>query len=133
MVRNAVDHGIEASPARIAAGKQALGTVTLRAWHEAGPVVIEVADDGRGLDAAAIAEAAVAKGLVADDAIAAMAEQEKLALMFLPGLSTAKRVSEISGRGVGWTWSIPTSTGSAEPSTSIPRLDRAQPFGSSFR
>jgi two-component system chemotaxis sensor kinase CheA len=101
MVRNAVDHGIEGAEERLRRGKPRTGTVTLRAWHEAGMVVIEVADDGRGLDASAIAEAAVRKGLAAADAVREMSEQEKLSLIFLPGLSTARRVTDISGRGVG--------------------------------
>jgi two-component system chemotaxis sensor kinase CheA len=101
MVRNAIDHGIETAAARTAQGKPSAGTLFLRAWHEAGLVVVEVADDGRGLDPEKIAAAAVAKGLVAAQAAAAMPEEEKLALVFLPGLSTAQRVSDVSGRGVG--------------------------------
>jgi two-component system, chemotaxis family, sensor kinase CheA len=101
MVRNAIDHGIEAPETRRAAGKLAHGTLALRAWHEAGLVVVEVADDGRGLDAEAIAAAAVRKGLVAAQTAASMRDEEKLALIFLAGVSTAKQVSDISGRGVG--------------------------------
>ena len=101
MVRNAIDHGIETPAERAAQGKPPGGTLYLRAWHEAGLVVVEVGDDGRGLDAEQIAGAAVAKGLVSAQAAAAMPEEEKLALIFLPGLSTAKRVSDLSGRGVG--------------------------------
>ncbi|HUI55920.1 MAG TPA: chemotaxis protein CheW [Bryobacteraceae bacterium] len=101
MVRNAIDHGIETPAERAAQGKPPGGTLSLRAWHEAGLVVVEVADDGRGLDAEQIAGAAVAKGLISAQAAAAMPEEEKLALVFLPGLSTAKRVSDLSGRGVG--------------------------------
>ncbi len=101
MVRNAIDHGIEAPAVRAAQGKPSAGTLFLRAWHEAGLVVVEVSDDGRGLDPEKIAAAAVAKGLVAAQAVAAMPEEEKLALVFLPGLSTAEQVSDVSGRGVG--------------------------------
>jgi two-component system, chemotaxis family, sensor kinase CheA len=101
MVRNAIDHGIETPAERAAQGKPPGGTLYLRAWHEAGLVVVEVADDGRGLDAEQIAAAAVSKGLVSAQAAAAMPEDEKLSLIFLPGLSTAKRVSDLSGRGVG--------------------------------
>ena len=101
MVRNAIDHGIESPADRAACGKPSAGTVRLSAWHEAGLVVIEVADDGRGLDAERIASSAVSKGLVGPEAVAAMKEEEKLALVFLPGLSTSKTVSDISGRGVG--------------------------------
>jgi two-component system chemotaxis sensor kinase CheA len=101
LVRNAIDHGIETAAVRKTQGKPPTGTLSLRAWHEAGLVVVEVADDGRGLDPAKISTAAVAKGLVAAQAVAAMPEEEKLALVFLPGLSTAECVSDVSGRGVG--------------------------------
>lgn len=101
MVRNAIDHGIEKAEQRAAARKTPSGTVYLRAWHEAGLVVIEVADDGRGLNAGEIGEAAVAKGLIPAARVASMSDDEKLGLIFLPGLSTAKRVSDLSGRGVG--------------------------------
>jgi two-component system chemotaxis sensor kinase CheA len=101
LVRNAIDHGIETAALRRARGKPAAGTVFLRAWHEAGLVIVEVSDDGGGLDAEKIAAAAVSKRLVAPEAAAAMPEEEKLALIFLPGLSTAARVSDVSGRGVG--------------------------------
>jgi len=101
MVRNAIDHGIETGAVRTAQGKPGAGTLYLRAWHEAGLVVVEVSDDGRGLDPEKIAAAAVAKGLVAAQTVAGMPEEEKLALVFLPGLSTAQRVSDLSGRGVG--------------------------------
>jgi len=101
MVRNAVDHGIELKAARENAGKPAAGTVFLRAWHEAGLVVIEVADDGRGLDPEKLASSAVAKGLLTPDAVAVMGEAEKMDLILLPGFSTAERVTDLSGRGVG--------------------------------
>jgi len=101
MVRNAVDHGVETSDERRKAGKPAQGTVRIAARHEAGQVVIEIADDGKGLDPERIAEAAVRKGLLTADGVAAMAPRDKQALIFLPGLSTAKQVSDVSGRGVG--------------------------------
>jgi two-component system chemotaxis sensor kinase CheA len=101
MVRNAIDHGIESASERHAAGKEREGELSLRAWHEAGLVVLEVSDDGRGLDAGKIAAKAVAQGLVSAEAAAAMTDLEKLGLAFLPGVSTASRVSELSGRGVG--------------------------------
>ena len=101
MVRNAIDHGLETSAERGAQGKPPAGTLHLRAWHEAGMVVVEVADDGRGLNAERIAGAAVAKGLITAQAVAAMTEEEKLSLVLLPGLSTASKVSDLSGRGVG--------------------------------
>jgi len=101
MIRNAVDHGIETPEERIRAGKKGTGTIRIEARHEAGQVVVEIADDGRGIDPGRIAESAVAKGLIGAEKIRAMSEQDKAALIFLPGLSTAKNVSDISGRGVG--------------------------------
>jgi two-component system chemotaxis sensor kinase CheA len=99
MVRNALDHGIEPPDVRRARGKDPIGTVVLRAFHEAGSMVIEVEDDGGGLDHGKIAERAVAMGIVADPS--RMDEEEAARAVFEPGLSTAERVTEISGRGVG--------------------------------
>ncbi len=101
MVRNAVDHGVESPETRMRAGKKAQGTVTIDARHEAGQVVVEIADDGGGIDPERIAQAALAKGLITTEKLQAMSAQEKTALIFLPGLSTAKKVSDVSGRGVG--------------------------------
>ena len=101
MVRNAVDHGIELPAERAAAGKPAAGTVTLSASHQAGQVVIEIADDGKGLAAEKIAASSLAKGLVTREQLQSMSEREKMALIFLPGVSTAEKVSDVSGRGVG--------------------------------
>ncbi len=101
MVRNAVDHGIEPAAQRSAAGKAATGTVTLKASHQAGQVVIEIADDGKGLAAEKIAASSIAKGMVTREQVQNMAEREKMALIFLPGVSTAEKVSDVSGRGVG--------------------------------
>lgn len=101
MVRNAVDHGVEAPEAREAAGKPAAGTVFLRAWHEAGLVVVEVADDGAGLDPEKLTASAVSKGLISAEAAHAMSEDKKLDLIFLPGFSTSERITDLSGRGVG--------------------------------
>ena len=99
LVRNACDHGIEAPEARRAAGKPAEGTIRLSAYHEGGSIVIELSDDGRGLDREAIVAKAVRQGLIrsADG----MSEADVDALIFAPGFSTAKQVTEISGRGVG--------------------------------
>jgi two-component system chemotaxis sensor kinase CheA len=100
ILRNALDHGIEADPAqRLAAGKPAAGRIELRACHREGCIVIEVEDDGRGLDPEAILSKAVEKGLVREGA--ALSEQEITSLIFLPGFSTAKTVTDLSGRGVG--------------------------------
>jgi two-component system, chemotaxis family, sensor kinase CheA len=101
MVRNAVDHGIETPEARRASGKKGAGTVHLRAYHSAGQVVIEISDDGKGISPQKVANAAAAKGLVTKEQIAAMSDKEKIALIFLPGLSTAEKVTDVSGRGVG--------------------------------
>jgi two-component system chemotaxis sensor kinase CheA len=101
MVRNAVDHGIEPPAERIAAGKPAMGTVTLKASHQAGQVVIEISDDGKGLASAKIAASSVAKGLISREQVQGMSDREKMALIFLPGVSTAEKVSDVSGRGVG--------------------------------
>jgi two-component system, chemotaxis family, sensor kinase CheA len=101
MVRNAVDHAIEAPAARTTAGKPAMGTVVLRASHQAGQVVIEIADDGKGLAVEKIAASSVAKGSVTREQVQAMSDREKMALIFLPGVSTAEKVSDVSGRGVG--------------------------------
>ena len=99
MVRNAVDHGIEDPDTRKALGKPETGIVRLTAYHESGCVVIEVQDDGRGLDAARIRERAVASGLLA--AGADPSDDELHSLVLRPGFSTAREVSDISGRGVG--------------------------------
>jgi two-component system chemotaxis sensor kinase CheA len=101
MVRNSVDHGIETPSARTAAGKPAMGTVTLSAKHQAGQVVIEISDDGKGLSGEKIAASALAKGQITAEQHQAMSEDDKRALIFLPGVSTAEKLSNISGRGVG--------------------------------
>jgi two-component system chemotaxis sensor kinase CheA len=99
LIRNACDHGIEPPDARQAAGKPAEGTIRLSAYHEGGSIVIEIGDDGRGLDREAILQKAIRQGLVrsADG----MSDADVDALIFAPGFSTAKKVTEISGRGVG--------------------------------
>lgn len=101
MVRNSVDHGIEAPAARTAAGKSGQGVVTLRARHQAGQVMIEVADDGKGLSIDKIVASALSKGLITAEQLQLMSDYEKLGLIFLPGVSTAREVSNVSGRGVG--------------------------------
>ena len=99
MIRNAVDHGLEETDKRIAAGKPKQGVVQLNASHKSGRVVIDVADDGGGIDRKRVFEIAVSKGLVSEDA--ALTDSEIDNLLFLPGFSTAKEVSDLSGRGVG--------------------------------
>jgi two-component system chemotaxis sensor kinase CheA len=99
MIRNAVDHGLEKPDARIAAGKPPQGEVRLSAAHRSGRVVIEIADDGRGIDRPKVKSIAIKKGLIPADAQLSDVEIDNL--LFLPGFSTADKVSNISGRGVG--------------------------------
>ena len=101
MVRNAVDHGLEMPDERARQGKPATGLIRIEARHEAGLVVLEISDDGKGLDPERIAQSAIKKGLADRAKVALMSDAEKQALIFLPGLSTADKVSDISGRGVG--------------------------------
>lgn len=101
LVRNAVDHGIEVPSVRVAAGKPAQGAVALRAYHSAGQVVIEITDDGKGLDGDKLAEAAVGKGLITAEHVRTLSAKERVHLIFLPGFSTATQVTDVSGRGVG--------------------------------
>ncbi|HMF65276.1 MAG TPA: chemotaxis protein CheA [Edaphobacter sp.] len=100
-VRNAVDHGIESPAVRVMAGKPAEGCVRLRAFHQSGSVVIEVADDGAGIGIERVLAKAVERGLVTAEQAAGMSEREALQLIFLPGFSTAAAVTTVSGRGVG--------------------------------
>lgn len=100
-VRNAVDHGIEAPADRVLAGKPAEGCVRLRAFHQSGSVVIEVADDGAGIGIERVLAKAVERKLVTPEQAAGMSEREALQLIFLPGFSTAAAVTTVSGRGVG--------------------------------
>jgi len=99
MVRNAADHGIESTAARIAAGKSPTGTVRLAAYHSGGSVVIDLSDDGGGLDKERILAKATQKGLI--DPNKSLSESEIYQLIFLPGFSTTENVTDISGRGVG--------------------------------
>ena len=100
-VRNAVDHGIEAPADRVLSGKSAEGRVRLRAFHQSGSVVIEVADDGAGIPMERVLAKAIERNLVTKDQAAGMSEREALQLIFLPGFSTAAAVTTVSGRGVG--------------------------------
>jgi two-component system chemotaxis sensor kinase CheA len=101
IVRNCCDHGIEKPEARLRAGKPAGGTLSLRAFHEGGQVNIEISDDGGGVNLQRVKEKALEKGLVRPDQIERMSEREVLGLIFLPGFSTAPKVTSVSGRGVG--------------------------------
>ncbi len=101
IVRNSVDHGIESSEERVLAGKPETGTLWLRAFHESGQVNIEIADDGRGIDLDRVRQKAIEKGLVTAEQAAGMNDRELTALILLPGFSTAAKVTNVSGRGVG--------------------------------
>jgi two-component system, chemotaxis family, sensor kinase CheA len=101
MVRNSADHGIEAPAKRIAAGKPAQGTVTLDAFHRGNRVIIQVRDDGQGLDPQKIRAKAVSKGLISAADAERLTTQQTYQLIWEPGFSTAEKVTEISGRGMG--------------------------------
>lgn len=101
VLRNAVDHGIENAEQRATAGKSAMGTITLRASRDADSVVIEVIDDGGGIDAARIRSVAQGRGVASAAALEAMSDSEAIDLVFAPGFSTAAAVTGLSGRGVG--------------------------------
>ena len=99
LICNAVDHGLETPAQRIAAGKPAEGRIHLRAFHEGGNVVIEIADDGAGINAQRVRQKAIDRGLIAADAV--MTDEETNQLIMLPGFSTAEKITDVSGRGVG--------------------------------
>lgn len=101
LVRNAIDHGIELPEKRLAAGKPERGTVRLTARHEQGRILLTVEDDGRGIDSAKLRRSAVQKGLLSEVEAEALSEEQAVDLIFLPGLSTANELTDISGRGVG--------------------------------
>ncbi|MDH5471418.1 MAG: chemotaxis protein CheA [Gammaproteobacteria bacterium] len=99
LVRNSLDHGIEMPADRIAAGKKETGTINLNAYHKGGNIVIEITDDGKGIDQDAVLNKAIEKGLV--PAGAKLTAQQINDLIFQPGFSTAKKITDVSGRGVG--------------------------------
>jgi two-component system, chemotaxis family, sensor kinase CheA len=102
MIRNSCDHGVETADVRRASGKPDAGNVWLRAFHSGGSIVIEIEDDGKGLDRTKIVKKAIEKGIYTPDrAIDDIPDSEVFALIFLPGFSTADKVTDISGRGVG--------------------------------
>ena len=101
LIQNALVHGIEGAEERLARGKPAAGTITLTASHRGAFVIIEVADDGRGIDTGIVRSRAVAQGFVGADVAASLSEPEALDLIFLPGFSTASAVTTAAGRGVG--------------------------------
>jgi two-component system chemotaxis sensor kinase CheA len=101
LVRNSVDHGIEPSDVRTRAGKPPEGRLLLRAYHEGGQVLIEIVDDGGGIDPDRVRRKAAEGGLLSPDQIARLHDREVINLIFLPGFSTAEKISNVSGRGVG--------------------------------
>lgn len=101
ILRNCMDHGIETPERRLAAGKSPEGRIELSARHEDGLIIVEVSDDGQGVDLARVREKAVAAGLVGREAAARMGDRETLHLIFASGLTTAEAVTDVSGRGVG--------------------------------
>jgi two-component system chemotaxis sensor kinase CheA len=101
LVRNSIDHGLETPSVRRAAGKPDEGLVALRAYHEGGQVVIEIMDDGRGIDVERVKAKAVQNGVLDAERAARLSAREAMQLIFLPGFSTAEQVTNVSGRGVG--------------------------------
>ncbi len=99
LIRNSLDHGIEMPADRIAAGKPEIGTIELKAYHRGGHIVIEIIDDGRGLDKNKLISKAIEKGLINENSI--LNDKQAFELIFMPGFSTAESVTDISGRGVG--------------------------------
>ncbi|WP_141733327.1 chemotaxis protein CheA [Oligoflexus tunisiensis] len=99
LIRNSMDHGIEVPQKRLAAGKREQGIIKLNAFHKGGKLVIEVMDDGGGIDTGVVRAKAIEKGLIREDTV--LSEQETLALIFKPGFSTKTVVTDVSGRGVG--------------------------------
>jgi two-component system chemotaxis sensor kinase CheA len=101
IVRNSCDHGIESPESRVAKGKAAAGTIWLRAFHEGGHVNIEITDDGAGISVERLKTKAIQKGLIRAEQTAQMSDWEALRLIFMPGFSTAEKITSVSGRGVG--------------------------------
>ncbi|MGD0676453.1 MAG: chemotaxis protein CheW [Polyangiaceae bacterium] len=101
LVRNSVDHGIEAPEVRVSRGKSSVGKLLLRAYHEGGQVNIEISDDGAGIEPQKMRDHATARGLITPERAGRMGDRESLNLIFLPGFSTAEKVTSVSGRGVG--------------------------------
>ncbi|MFM7143631.1 MAG: ATP-binding protein, partial [Alphaproteobacteria bacterium] len=101
LVRNAIDHGLEPPADRERAGKPAEGVLAIEAAHRAGRLVVTVRDDGRGIDVERLRRKIVERGLAAEDVAARLRESELLEFLFLPGFSTAEKVTDVSGRGVG--------------------------------
>jgi two-component system chemotaxis sensor kinase CheA len=101
ILRNSLDHGIETPEQRVSAGKPASGRLHLRAYHEGGQVNIEISDDGAGIDLERVKQKALQRGVIGAQQADRMSDREMINLVFLPGFSTAEKVSNVSGRGVG--------------------------------
>ncbi|ERM92311.1 chemotaxis protein CheA [Caldanaerobacter subterraneus subsp. yonseiensis KB-1] len=101
LIRNSIDHGIEPPEERIKKGKPEVGTINLKAYHEGNNVIIEVSDDGRGIDIEKVKEKAIERGLYTQEQIANLSKDKIFEILFKPGFSTADKVTDISGRGVG--------------------------------
>lgn len=101
LIRNAVDHGIESESERVAQGKSTKGKVTLRAYHKGNSVAIEIEDDGKGLDPDKLREVAIKKGILSTEEAKLLDDREAMELIFAPGFSSAEKITDISGRGVG--------------------------------
>ncbi len=101
LLRNAVDHGIETPEERLRQGKPAAGRIWLQSRYEKGGVLIEIADDGRGIDVDRIREVAIRQGLVSPEESRLITDEQSMRFLFMPGFSTSEKVSEVSGRGVG--------------------------------
>ncbi len=101
IIRNSADHGVEMPDVRVAAGKSETGTVELKAYHEGNSIVIEITDDGKGLDPLMLKSKAVEKGVISEKEADTMSDKEAFTLIFKPGFSTAAKITNVSGRGVG--------------------------------
>jgi len=101
IIRNSCDHGIEVGDVRMASGKSEVGTIQLKAYHEGNHIVIQIIDDGKGLDAEMLKQKSIEKGIITEKEADAMSEKEAFGLIFRPGFSTAAQVTSVSGRGVG--------------------------------
>ena len=101
LLRNSADHGLESNEARLAAGKPEVGSIILNAYQEGNNVIIEVKDDGNGIDVEAVKNKAIERGTITAEQAEAMSDKEIIDLLFLPSFSTAKKVTDVSGRGVG--------------------------------
>lgn len=100
-LRNAVDHGIESPEERIAAGKDAVGRISMRAYHQGNQIVVEVSDDGRGIDSSELKTRVIRSGAMSKEEVDGVPEDEAAELIFLEGVSTAKEITKLSGRGIG--------------------------------